>query len=571
VPETGARPRTRRARRQGFHPGMARTFGGVARRRAAGAWARLPAWPLLCALGLQAASGASAQPEQRAVAASAAPAERAAVRFPVLEFRVRGNTALAPAAIEQAVTPFLGIGKTADDVQAAARALEAAYEKAGYRTVAVNVPPQNVDSGVLTLEVAEASVGRLRVTGARFFLPSRVREGAPSLAEGKVPQFGDVERDIVALNRFPDRRVVPDLRAGAAPGTVDVDLKVEDTFPLHASTELNNQQTRSTRELRSATSITYANLFQRGDSANIAYQFAPQRPSDVSVVSGSYTFRVPNSDVSILGTYIRSNSGVGTVGGTTVIGRGSVLGLRAIVPLPSSDGFFQTLTVGGDRKSFREGIVLGTRTEFPIEYYPFAASYNASWLGERNDTEAAATLTWAFRGLGSDDAEFTQRRANASPSFAHFRAEASHLRRLENGMQLYGRVEGQAARDPLLSNEQFALGGVQSVRGYFEVEALGDYGISTQVEVRSPSLASYLPPRVNELRLHGFVDAGTAGIYRPTQGQQRNFNLVSAGVGARTKVFDYLNGAVEGATLLTDGADRRAGEFRTLFRLWGEF
>lgn len=525
-----------------------------------GARARLPALPLLCASGLLVASGATAQP-----------AERAAVRFPVLEFQVRGNTTLPPVAIERAVTPFLGVGKTADDVQAAARALEAAYAEAGYRTVSVNVPQQNVNSGVLTLEVAEATVGRLRVTGARYFRPNRVREEAPSLAEGKVPQFGAVERDIVALNRLPDRRVVPDLRAGAAPGTVDVDLKVEDTFPLHASTELNNQQTRGTRELRSVSSATYSNLFQRGDAVNIAYQFAPQRPSDVSVVSGSYTFRVPDSNVSLLGTYIQSNSGVGTVGGTTVIGRGNVLGLRAIVPLAPGDGFFHSVTVGGDRKSFREGIVLGTRTDFPIEYYPFSAAYNATWIGARADTEASATLTWGFRGLGSDEAEFNQRRSNASPSFAHFRAEASHLRRLENGMQLFGRVEGQAARDPLLSNEQFALGGVQSVRGYFEVEALGDYGVAAQAEIRSPSFAPYLSPRVNELRVHGFVDAGTAGIYRPLPGQTRNFNLVSAGVGARTKIFDYLNGSVEGATLLTDGADRRAGDFRTLFRLWGEF
>lgn len=517
--------------------------------------------PALVTAALLAAAG---------VALAQEPAQRPAVRFPVLEFQVRGNTTLPPVAVERAVTPFLGVGKTADDIQAAARALEAAYAEAGYRTVAVNVPQQNVDSGVLTLEVTEAAVGRLRVTGARYFLPSRIRQDAPSLAEGKVPEFGALERDIVALNRLPDRTVIPDLKPGTAPGTIDVDLKVEDRFPLHGSVELNNQQTRNTRELRAAASVTYANLFQRGDSINVAYQFAPQRPSDVSVISGSYTHRLRNG-WSLLGSFIRSDSDVATVGGTTVIGRGSVVGGRAIIPLPPGQGFYHTVTVGADRKSFREGIVFGDRQDFPIEYYPFSAAYNASWIGERADTEASATLTWGFRGLGSDDAEFTQRRAFASPSFAHLRAEASHLRRLENGMQLFARVEGQGARDPLLSNEQFAIGGVQSVRGYYEVEALGDYGVAFQGEVRSPSYGGQISPRVNELRFHGFVDAGTAGIYRPTAGQTRNFNLVSAGLGARTKIFDYINGSVEGAALLIDGADRRAGDFRTLFRLWGEF
>ncbi len=60
------------------------------------------------------------------------------------------------------------------------------------------------------------------------------------------PNFGDVTKDIVSLNQWPDRRVTPALRAGVAPGTVDVDLNVEDKSPLHASLEVNNRQSPST-------------------------------------------------------------------------------------------------------------------------------------------------------------------------------------------------------------------------------------------------------------------------------------------------------------------------------------
>jgi hemolysin activation/secretion protein len=56
-----------------------------------------------------------------------------------------------------------------------------------------------------------------------------------------VPNFNQVEREIVALNQWLDRRVTPTLRGGVEPGTVDVDLKVKDILPLHGSVELNNR------------------------------------------------------------------------------------------------------------------------------------------------------------------------------------------------------------------------------------------------------------------------------------------------------------------------------------------
>lgn len=140
------------------------------------------------------------------------------------------------------------------------------------------------------------------------------------------------------------------LRAGKAPGTVDVDLEVEATLPLHGSIEINNQHNQQTSALRTAATVSYDNLWQMGHSASFTYQVAPQNRSDAEVFSGSYLARIPHSDWSFLAYAVKSNSAVAALASTDVIGKGSIFGARAIADLPGSDSFFQSLTVAGMAK-----------------------------------------------------------------------------------------------------------------------------------------------------------------------------------------------------------------------------
>ena len=145
----------------------------------------------------------------------------------ITEYRVIGATKLDVRSVEKAVYPFLGPERTPEDVDAARAALEKAYRDAGYSTVSVLIPQQKVKKGVVFLQITEAPVGRLRVHGSRYYDLERLKRRAPSLAEGTVPNYNDVNRDIVALNKSAGLRVSPVLRAGVIPGTVDIDLNVE--------------------------------------------------------------------------------------------------------------------------------------------------------------------------------------------------------------------------------------------------------------------------------------------------------------------------------------------------------
>ena len=74
-------------------------------------------------------------------------------------------------------------------------------------------------------------------------------------------------------------------------------------------------------------------------------------------------------------------------------------------------------------------------------------------------------------------------------------------------------AEGQWASEPLISNEQFGLGGVNSVRGYQEGEVLGDTGWWVGVEQKTPPQVVGLVYRNHPLTVRGSVYMEYGEVY----------------------------------------------------------
>ncbi|MGB8165874.1 MAG: POTRA domain-containing protein [Chthoniobacteraceae bacterium] len=501
-----------------------------------------------------------------------APTAENSQRLNIREYRVSGARLLNATEVGEVVYPFLGPERTNDDVEQARAALEKAYRDKGFQTVSVEIPQQKVRRGVVILNVVENKVGRLRVKGARYFSLDDIKRLAPSVAEGTVPNFNDITRDILALNQLPDRRVTPTLRPGAAPGTVDIDLNVKDTLPVHGSVEVNNRYSADTTELRVNGSASYNNLWQRGHALGVSFQVAPQRPDDAKIFSAYYLARFPQlSWLSLLVQGTKQDSNVSTLGGTAVAGRGEVLGARAMLTLPSRPGFFHTLSVGMDYKHFLEDVQIGaTTTQTPITYYPLSASYNASWVGKGRLTELNTALNFHLRGTGSAQNEFDAKRYGADGSFIYLRGDLSHTQDLPGGFQIFGKVQGQLSPDPLLNSEQFSGGGLGTARGYLESSALGDSAVFGTLELRSPSLLGWWK-NVGELRVYGFLDAGELTLNDPLPEQTSRFELASWGVGGRLRLLDHLGGSIDaGIPLITQGQSL-ADNLLLTFRMWADF
>ena len=488
------------------------------------------------------------------------------------EIRVDGNTTLPPGDIEQAVYPFLGPNKTAVDVEHARAALLALYQRRGLQTVAVVIPPQRVTDGIVYLKVVEQRVERLRVVGATYVQPSVLKRQAPSVKPGRVPDMNALKRDVQVLNTMPDRTVTPAFRPGRAPNTVDVDLNVQDALPLHGSLELNNRRSVDTTPLRLSGSLTYDDFMQRGDTGTVFFQVAPQNTADARVVGGSYLFHIPSTALALLLSYSNSDSDVSTVGNTDVVGKGQILSLRLQVPLGLTDGFVHSLSAGIDYKKIDERVQLGgTATRAPITYYPLTVDYQADWVGAHSQTDLNAEIVAGLRGAGgSQQPQFDNKRFDARQDFAYARATLSRLQTLPHDIQLYGNLSAQASTNALVSSEQLSLGGLDTVRGYLESEALGDQGVALQAELRSPSIAGLLGKRVDMWRFHAFADIGNVSIHNAYQ-QATSYTLSSVGVGTRIQLFSYLSATLEDAVLLSRGATSRSGSNRVLFRVTGSF
>jgi hemolysin activation/secretion protein len=512
------------------------------------------------------------------------------VRFDIDEYRIEGADHMAQIDVEEAVYPFLGPGRSAEDVEKARAALEKAYQSKGYQTVAVSIPEQNAQNGIVVLKVVEAKVARLRVKGSRYFDIEKIKDKAPSVAEGKLPNLNEVTKDIIALNQLPDRKVTPALRAGLAPGTVDVDLNVEDKLPLHASVELANRQSPNTKPLRLSTSGRYDNLWQRGDSVSFSYQVAPERPADATVYSGSYLARTDLDWLNILLYAVDSKSNVSSVGGANIVGPGRILGTRGVFTLPMRENFFHTVSVGIDAKHFEQtvtqaGTSVASPSSFasPVTYYPIVANYTATLNGEGMQTVLNAGVTAGLRGLGSLPSQFDNKRFGATTSFFYLRGDLTHTRDLPGNFQFYGKVQGQLADQPLVSSEQFTVAGADYVRGYLESEVIGDSAIVGTVELRTPKLGELTTQGkdaagqpnaasfINDWRIFAFLDGGEAILLDPLPQQQAFFRASSFGVGSRIKLFELMNGMIVIAVPRTNQGFTAANKSRLLFRVSGEF
>ena len=513
--------------------------------------------------------------QEESVAADVAP-EPAAV-FDVMEYRVEGNSVLPAITIERVLYPHLGQGKNIEDVEKARADVERSYRDAGYPTVLVDIPEQDVSASVVHLRVTEGRVDKIRVTGARYYSQGRVLEKFPALTQGGVLYLPDVQKGLAEINRSAGRRVTPILRPGKTPGTVDIDFKVDDTLPLHAALELNDRYSGNTSHLRLSGMVRYDNLWQKEHGLTLQYQTSPENTDEVSVLSISYLLPVANS-ANMLALYaVRSRSEVAAVGDIQVLGDGDIYGARAIVPLPQQGRYFHSLSLGVDYKDFKETVVLrgaDTTINTPISYLPFSVQYNATLQGERDVTQADVGVNFSLRGVadetvdcfGQQVSEFECKRFKARASYLYVKGSLQRVQRLPWGMSVVGRVGGQLTDQPLISNEQMGAGGVDSVRGYLEFERTGDYGVYGSLELRrSLAMKSF-----EEVSFFGFLEGAKLRVTEALPGQTSRFDLSSAGVGARIKWRDVsatLNAAVPfEATSYTP-----ANEVRTHFKLAYEF
>ncbi len=194
-------------------------------------------------------------------------------------------------------------------------------------------------------------------------------------------------------------------------------------------------------------------------------------------------------------------------------------------------------------------------TEQKVEYLPLGLNYNASL----NDFLGVATLglglsanLWYSSSTLYTDTASTNPPANkyglkslqgitgSSESTGHWvilRPNFSHQFALYTNWTTVVRADGQWSSEPLISNEQFGIGGVNSVRGYHEGEVYGDTGWHVSLEQQTPPHVVGMAYGNTPLTVRGslFMDYGAAYLLDP-QGRPDCVQLWGAGLGLTASV-----------------------------------
>ncbi len=524
-----------------------------------------------------AAAAAPAPAADKTVPPGDKPAPPAQVAyFNVHEYRVLGNTTLANRDIERILYPLLGDHKSLTDVEAARSSLEKAYHDRGFATVFVDIPEQDVADEIVRLKVTEGRLNEVHISGARYFSERKIVAALPSATAGTVPNVPVLQQELSAVNIVTaDRSVVPILKAGPLPGTVDLALKVDDHLPVHGSLELDNAYTPYTEPLRATASLSYTDLFNDLDSIAVQYQVTPQNTSQVSVLAANYAWGTLSNGLRPSIYFVDSNSNVPAVSTLGVLGKGQVYGAKLTFPLTQDLGAPHTFTFGIDYKHFLESISVAAQdsgapelVNTPISYTNLSFTYNGNWSTGPLQGTLSTAADFGPRGAPNNPEAFANKRYKAAPNYFYVKLDGTLYVPLPVGFHLVLKADGQFAVAPLITNESFSITGSSAVRGYLEAESLSDSGVVGSVQLQSPIWRVKAFPVAD-----GFVffDAGQAHVIDPLPGEPVDTTLRSVGAGFDLFPGKFVTGSLTWAYPLANGPNTSRGDSRFLFIVRGAF
>lgn len=492
-------------------------------------------------------------------------------RFAISQYLVDGNTLLPQDKIDAVLSKHKGSNLQFRDIDQARIELEKAYQAAGYPTVLVNFPEQTLEHETVRLQVIEARLLEIKVTGNEYFDTFRIRKKLPSVKIGTVLYEPALVKELSAVNANPDLKVVPVLKPGSVPGTVGLELKVKDRLPVHGKLEADNRGPVTTPRNRLVAEIQHANVFGGGELLTVNTVQTPTDWGAVQNYGASFVYPViwPSHLLAVYASKSQSSSVLAgsalTVGGgnVSIAGNATIAGLRYMFPVLTGGDNTHQLSIGVDYKRLEKTTAtfpggLGTVTVLsPVQYTPASLTYTGFFPDPYGLNKVTATAKGYVAGIvpGGDKADFAGdpsdpfgrpgNRAGSTGTFAVLQGGVDRTQPLPADFYLSLQAAGQWASQPLIPAEQFFAGGMDTVRGYINYETAGDHGMRGRAELLSPELPNISIDRIWQRRRSGewllrvrgvvFYDAAHLWVAKPKSGQIDRFHLEGIGAGIRVK------------------------------------
>lgn len=449
----------------------------------------------------------------------------------IKKFILNGATTFKPEDFVSILAGYKDKSLGINEFNAIATAIQKFYRAQGFITTYVYIPMQKIVNNTVEIRVIEGVIGTIEVEGAKYFDSEDIRKKF-NVREGDTVLYNDLLKDIRRLNTNPDLTVKAVLMPGERKDTTDIVLKVKDENPQHIFFDYNNRGTKYTGKQRFG--IGYANndLLGFGDMLTVRFQ-----KSNEKLNGGSVDYNAPVNNAGtragVYASYVETEL-AGEFEVLNAKGKSLAGGVYLVHPLLELENLRANFGTGLDIKQ-NNNYLLGTETsndDLSVAKLNLSLSSDDSFGATFLNNEVDFGIPDFAGSLGRDDIKAS--RLGAGGDFTKY--ILGFGRRINLPFNSYFSVsgKGQYTSDKLVAGEQFYIGGADTVRGYPELEYMGDCGYFVNTEIRTPI---FLLPAKMELRdkiqMVYFFDYGHGNLWEAVVGERKSQSLMSAGWGIR--------------------------------------
>lgn len=493
-------------------------------------------------------------PEIKGVGQEPVPEVLRALRIILSTIRVEGSTVYSTAQLQTLTSPYLGREISGAEIFALAQALTARYRNDGYFLSVVVVPPQSLGSGALTLRAIEGHVAQVRVEGDPR-LRGRLEEIGALIQAARPLSAQALERYLLIANDFPGLRLRSVLAPSQTVGAADLTL-IASVRDVEGFYTYDNYGSRYLGPNQSTLGLTVNQLLGVNDQWRLVG--AGTGNSEMAYAQLSYAQTVNAEGLQLTAAVSQARTRPGhTLRSFDVRGYSDAWTLGLAYPWVRTRNRSVSARVAYDHADIRSDI-LGARVS---EDHVRALRAGLGWrvydvLGGQN------TLDFDYsKGLGGTrEDDPLKSRVGAEGQFSKIVLDYTRNQPLGGPWSLSLGLAGQwTPRRPLLSSEQFALGGRRYGRAYEAAELVGDRGWALRLEPRRHATADGYWLRGGQL--FAFYDIGEVQRYGvQSAGTPSHQSLASGGLGTRLFLAGSATAQLEAAWPLTKSIASRPDE-----------
>ncbi len=469
-------------------------------------------------------------PPESAPELTVPPSEEAAESAPesgplvfVRAFALDGNTVFGSDKLLPLVADLAGGTLSFADLQRAAGRITAFYRRHGYVLARAYLPRQDIDDGVVRIEITEGRYGAITIQNHSRVLGAALRQPLSELHPGDVVRGPDLERSLLLLDDLAGVGARGTLRPGETPGTTDLVVDADKGPLASGSLEFDNFGDVALGRYRLGGSIDVNSPLRLGDRLSLRGLVSNELQRYYRAA-----YQVPvgpaSTRVGVAYSSLRYRLG-GAFSDLDSQGRASVQTAYVTQPLVRARTLSVTAQIQYENKNLRDDYgVFDIRRDKNVGLWTFGVSGN-SQDGLLGGGRNGFSVMFGVGRLRSNDPFEADALKKSIGSFAKLNVSALRVQALGRRLELYTQFSAQLASRNLDESEKFSLGGPYGVRAYALGAGSGDQGWQASAELRYLVAPGW--------QVSTFVDAGRVqGDKHPWTRERNMQHMQAGGVGA---------------------------------------